>query len=45
MILVIAAIIALVVGLIAEFQSQGRDLAAWGVVALAAGILLEHYVK
>jgi hypothetical protein len=40
-ILVVAAIIALVLGVIAEIEAQGRNWAGWGVVALAVGILLE----
>lgn len=41
--LTIAAVVALIIGAIAEFQSNGRDLAAWGVIALAVGILLSHF--
>lgn len=32
-------VIALVLGLVAEFQANGRDLVGWGVVFLALGLL------
>ena len=35
----IAFVIALVLGLIAQFQAQGKSLTAWGVIALAIGLL------
>jgi len=35
----IAYVIALVLGLIAAFQAQGRSLTAWAVVAIAVGLL------
>ena len=36
---ILAFVIALVLGLIAQFQAQGRDLTAWAVIALAIGLL------
>ena len=35
----IAFVVALVLGLIAQFQAQGKSLTAWGVIALAIGLL------
>lgn len=35
----ILAVVALVLGLIEEFQAQGKSLAGWGIVALAIALL------
>lgn len=34
--------VALVLGLIDEFQSNGRSLVGWAVVAIAVGLLWGH---
>ena len=39
-VIIVLAIAALVAGLIAEFEAQGRNFAAWGVICLAVIALI-----
>lgn len=43
MIDLILAIAALILGIIAVVEARGRDWAGWGVIALAAIVLVENF--
>lgn len=42
MIALILAIVALVFGIVSEVEGNGRNWAGWGVIALAAIVILGH---
>lgn len=42
MIMLIAAVVGLAFGAVAEFEANGRNWAGWGVIALALGHILSN---